>query len=240
MKKSALFLSFFLPLFYLGVFFLSSFSTLANTEEEISGKNDFSLSSHGGIFEKPTSFFITPKNQKKIYWSFFSQNPSNLHSTNEATRIFVPRSRNFWIFSDTSTVEKISFVIEKEQENRFFRIANIDANPTENFLPTITVENASPLNFSMKGWKISGKNFVLSLPDEELSAGEKRTFIVDISNLSEEILLTSPQQRVRDRVKVPILKNTEIYSREISGKKVSQKNTRKIQITRPPFFIHQK
>ena len=242
---------FFSVLAFLSMFFsLTLFSvetSHAQENPEISGNtsfenSEFFLDTAGGDFQKPTSFTLTPKNQKKIHWSFLRNNPSNLHSTTEATRIFVPKTRNFYIFSDASAIEKFTFKIHTQVENRFFRIQTIDANPEENFLPTITVENASslPFSFSMKGWKISGENFEIDLPDEELEPGEKRTFIANLKNPEiskfSEVTLISPTKRVRDRVKFSHLKNTEIFTR----KNTSPETRYSSRDTRPEFFIIEK
>ena len=218
------------------------FSLFSSASAEEFENEDFSLSQAGGYFQEATSFVISPKNNTTVHWSFFQNNPSNFSSTSEITRISVPRSRNFYVFSNDSKMEKFSFHIERSIENRFFRIESIDANPSENFLPTITVKNASPFSFSMNGWEISGKNFSVSLPDEPLEAGEERTFIADLQNsnteFSEEILLISPSKRVRDRVRVPSLQSSEIYSRfQCSTEKENKIHTRN---PRPHFCIQKK
>ncbi len=229
-------------------FFLGDVNTKAEEIKETNHKTiksfetqDFNLSNAGGYFQKATSTTLTAKNNKTVYWSFFHNNPSNLHSTTEVARIFIPQKRNLYVFSDTSTIEKFTFHIKKFVENRFFRIHSIDSNPQENFLPTITVENASPypFEFSMKGWKISGNNFSITLPNEALEPGEKRTFIADVQNSqigeTSEVLLTSPTNRVRDRIQVPHLQKTETYSRE-----QLTLITKNQKITRPKFLITSK
>lgn len=227
-----IFNSFFPRLFF--IFFLTSVSSLAwyggVTAEEFNN-SDFNLSNSGGSFPTTTSTVLTPKDGKKIFWSFHSQNISSGRVTSEVTRIYIPRSRTLHIFDleeKNSPIESFDFNIESPRENNFFRIKTIDSNPIENFLPTVEVENSSDFSFTMNQWRLEGKNFSFPLPDEEMESGEKRRFIIPLNHQGGEITLVSPLSRIKDEVLYPLLEKGKIFTRKEAINK---------RDARPEFYV---
>ncbi|MEI7511241.1 MAG: hypothetical protein WCJ84_03740 [Candidatus Peregrinibacteria bacterium] len=177
---------------------------------ETIGVSQVQVSPPGGSFSVGQTVTLTAPKGMRIFWTLHPKRAKEAGRVSEGNTasITLSRSGDLGVYAwDTETgketpMEIFSFRIESPYENEYFRFHALDPNPQPEFVPTITLINASEFSLSLDGWKIiSPENgSEILLPDEEMEAGEIRRFVYPLSPRSGKVYLVSPSGIKKDVV----------------------------------------